>query len=174
MAVESAIVVIVPEAEEIVGEHRRLLDASASRGVPAHVTLLYPFLPPDQIDFDVLRKLDAVTEAQPAFDVSFTRAQWFGDDVLWLQPSPASAFRELTDALYSRFPETPPYGGEIADPVPHLTIGASADVMAMRSAESAVASQLPFAAVIGSIAVIAWSAEADSWQTVAEFALRGR
>jgi 2'-5' RNA ligase len=174
MTVESAIVVIIPEAEKIIGEHRRLLDASASRGVPAHVTLLYPFLPPDQIDFDVLRKLDAVTEAQPAFDVSFTRTQWFGDDVLWLQPSPESAFRQLTDALYSRFPETPPYGGEIVDPVPHLTIGASGDIPAMRSAESAVGSHLPFTAAIGSISVIAWSADADSWQSVAEFALRGR
>lgn len=174
MTVESAIVVIIPEAEEIVGEHRRSLDASAGRGVPAHVTLLYPFLSPDQIDFDVLRKLDAVTEALPAFDVSFTRAQWFGDEVLWLQPSPESAFRQLIDALYSRFPETPPFGGEIADPVPHLTIGAGGDVTAMRSAESAIVSQLPFTAAIGSIAVIAWSAEADSWQTVAEFALRGR
>ena len=42
---ESAILLCVPEAEKLVHEWRLKGDPSAARGVPAHVTLLYPFLP---------------------------------------------------------------------------------------------------------------------------------
>ena len=45
---ESAILVPVPEAGPVVGRLRARLDRSASRGVPAHVTVLYPFVPPEQ------------------------------------------------------------------------------------------------------------------------------
>ena len=40
---ETAIVVLVPEAEPLVGEHRRRHTAEGARGMGAHVTLLYPF-----------------------------------------------------------------------------------------------------------------------------------
>lgn len=173
MAAESALVAIIPEAEAVVGEHRLLLDPSAAHGLSAHVTLLYPFLPPDRIDFEVRRKLNAVAEAQRPFEVSFARTRWFGDEVLWLAPTPDAEFRSLIDALYGRFPETPPYGGTM-EPVPHLTIGARADLAAMRRAEAAVLPQLPITASIGTLSLIAWSPEVDSWQLLDEFALRGR
>jgi RNA polymerase sigma factor (sigma-70 family) len=37
----------IPEAEPLVGDLRRALDHSAGWGIPAHVTILYPFVPPD-------------------------------------------------------------------------------------------------------------------------------
>jgi hypothetical protein len=46
---ESTILVPVPEAEPVVGQLRARLDRAASRGIPAHVTVLYPFVPPGQI-----------------------------------------------------------------------------------------------------------------------------
>jgi hypothetical protein len=39
---QSAIVVVVEEAEPVVGAHRLRHDPVASLGVPAHVTILYP------------------------------------------------------------------------------------------------------------------------------------
>ena len=42
---ESALVVLVPEAEAIVGRWRQRYDPSAAVGMPAHNTLNYPFLP---------------------------------------------------------------------------------------------------------------------------------
>src|ERR1700761_7063123 len=47
---QSALLIRVPAAEPAVGAHRARLDASARDGVPAHLTVLYPFLPPAQID----------------------------------------------------------------------------------------------------------------------------
>ena len=42
---DSALLVPIPEAEPIVAELRLEHDAIAARGVPAHVTVLFPFVP---------------------------------------------------------------------------------------------------------------------------------
>jgi len=42
---ESALVILVPEAEAIVGRLRQRYDPSAAVGMLAHITLNYPFLP---------------------------------------------------------------------------------------------------------------------------------
>jgi hypothetical protein len=48
-AAESAVLVPVPEAERGVSGHRNRLDRAAVWGVPAHVTVLYPFVPPPAV-----------------------------------------------------------------------------------------------------------------------------
>jgi len=50
LSIESALVVLVPEAEAWVHSFRDRYDPSAAAGVPAHVMLLYPFRPPHNID----------------------------------------------------------------------------------------------------------------------------
>ena len=59
---ESALIVPVPEVEPLVGLHRAALDPAAKLGVPAHVTIVYPFLPPEQITDHVRRTVRAVVE----------------------------------------------------------------------------------------------------------------
>ena len=54
---EGAVIVAVPEAEDVVGPQRAALDRAASWGVPAHVTVLYPFVPPAKIDDRIIRAL---------------------------------------------------------------------------------------------------------------------
>lgn len=108
---QSALIVPVPEAEPAVGGYRAELDSSAAWGVPAHVTVLYPFLPPERIDDAVLGELRGILAGTPGFTVTFRRVDWFGDTVLWLAPEPDRPFRDLTAALWQRFPESPPYGG---------------------------------------------------------------
>jgi hypothetical protein len=53
----SALIVEVPAAEPAVARHRERLDSSAPLGVPAHITVLYPFLPPGAIGPAVLGDL---------------------------------------------------------------------------------------------------------------------
>src|ERR1051325_8060387 len=47
---ESALVVLVPEAEVFAKPFRDQYDPSAAAGMPAHITLLYPFKAPDEVD----------------------------------------------------------------------------------------------------------------------------
>ena len=117
----SAIVILVPEADELVGERRLALDPVAARGVPAHVTVLYPFR----------RQLDDVADAAIAeiaarmkpFGLSFASAESFDDGVVYLVPSPDEPVRRLTAELARAFPDCPPYGGTVGEPTPHLTVG---------------------------------------------------
>jgi hypothetical protein len=67
MAAESAVLVPVPEAERAVGGHRDRLDRAAAWGVPAHVTVPYPFVAPPAITATVIAGLaDAVGTATAA------------------------------------------------------------------------------------------------------------
>jgi 2'-5' RNA ligase len=168
---ETALIVAVPEAEQAVGHHRSTLDTAAGWGVPAHVTVLYPFLPPDRINDDVLTTLTQIFAATPRFDASFADVRWFGDSVVWLAPQPEDAFRQLTAAVWRRFPEVPPYAGAHADVVPHLTIGHDAPKRLLTQAAEAVVSHLPIRAVVDSVLLIAGAPEPDSWHTVGEFRL---
>ncbi len=119
---QSALLVPVPEAEEVVGHWRLVHDPLARSGVPAHVTLVVPWVPPEQIKQEHLEELEALLAGEPAFDYELDRVCWFGQRVLWLAPTPAAPFIHLTELLAGHF-ETPPWQGEFAEVVPHVTIG---------------------------------------------------
>jgi 2'-5' RNA ligase superfamily len=87
---ESALLLRVPAAEAAVGVHRTRLDASARNGVPAHVTVLYPFLPPAEIGPNVLMELSRLFAGASRFSFSLDQVRWFGESVVWLGPSDAS------------------------------------------------------------------------------------
>ncbi|MGH9106449.1 MAG: 2'-5' RNA ligase family protein [Acidimicrobiales bacterium] len=119
---QSAILVPVPEADVLVGKWRAVHDPKALTGVPAHITLVVPWLAPPQIKPEHLDALDQLLADQVSFAYLLDRVSWFGDRVLWLAPSPAEPFKRLTSLLASRF-GTPPWQGEFKEVVPHLTVG---------------------------------------------------
>jgi 2'-5' RNA ligase len=168
---QTALIVPVPEAEDAVGPFRMSLDRAASWGVPAHVTVLYPFLPPDRINDDVLAAVAEVVRAIPRFVVTFTHVEWFARTVVWLAPEPAHPFRALTASVCRLFPDTPPYGGAHTDIVPHLTIGHDVPHHELDRAATAVSGSLPIRAEIDVVRLIAGSPEPDSWRTRCEFPL---
>ena len=169
--VESAIVIKVPEVESVVGIHRHALDPSEKWGMPAHVTLLYPFLPPSDIGAEVLTRLETIVCRHQQFSVEFLQAAWFGDEVLWLSPEPDVSFRRLMADLFAGFPQTPPYGGSITDPIPHLTVADGVSVHLMKEVESIVIAKLPIKAMFDSVSVMVGSPELGSWKTIAEIPL---
>ena len=168
---QSAVIVAVPEAEAAVASWRIRLDPAAARGVPAHITVLYPFLPPDEIDGPALAEVAAAVRTVPAFDVRFERTAWFGETVLWLDPQPSAPFRALTTQVWQRFPQCVPYDGAHAELIAHLTVGDGAPVADLRSADRAVAAALPIRARVSHARLICGSMEPDSWRTMTEFPL---
>src|SRR5207244_1669310 len=118
---ESALVVLVPEAEAAVKPFRDWYDPSAAAGMPAHITLLYPFKTPDHVDDIALGKLrDCFARFEP-IQFSLGKIQRF-PEALYLAPEPAEPFRQLTLSIWDLFPETPPYRGKWPDIVPHLSV----------------------------------------------------
>jgi 2'-5' RNA ligase len=139
---EAGIVVLVPEAEPAVGRWRDRYDTSARQGMPAHVTVLYPFLREPKIDDDVRDRLRRVCAAAAPFDLELRRTARF-PATTYLAPEPADPFRALTDALVAEWPEVPPYGGAYDDVVPHLTIADDVSTDVMDEADADVAPHLP-------------------------------
>jgi 2'-5' RNA ligase len=164
---ESAVLVVVREAEPVVGRFRVSLDRSAGWGVPPHVTVLYPFLPPDRIDQPAIAQLTSAVATVPAFELVLARLCWFDDRVLWLAPEPDRPLRALTAAVHESFPDYPPYGGEHEDPIPHLTVGHDQPVDVLRAAAAEVEPQLPIRANVSAVQLFVGSAEPNSWRTIA-------
>src|SRR3954447_2244179 len=104
----TALILPVPEAEPVVSEIRLAHDWSAARGVPAHITVLFPFLAPEEVDESALRTLVGAFEA---FDFALDRLERFDNGLLWLHPEPSWPFADLTAAVAQRWPEAPPYEG---------------------------------------------------------------
>jgi 2'-5' RNA ligase len=168
----SAVVVPVPEAEPRVGALRAALDPSAALGVPAHVTIMFPFVPPAEIDDGVLAALRGLFAAAPAFDVEFARIGWF-EDAVWWAPEPAEPFVALTRAVSARF-GLKAYEGVHGDGItPHLTIGHRAPMEQLRAAEAEVAAGPPLRAAVRSAVLLTGSRESGSWTTVAGLPLGG-
>lgn len=115
----TALIVEVPEAEAAVGALRLEHDWSAARGVPAHITVLFPFLDADAVVEAELRDLFA--RFRP-FDFALDRVERFEDGHVWLHPQPSLPFVDLTEAVWQRWPDRPPYEGAFDEPIPHLTV----------------------------------------------------
>jgi 2'-5' RNA ligase len=139
---DSAVLVHVPEAEPVVGEWRLRHTHDAPLGIPAHVTLLYPFVPPGELDAEVEERLARVLGEVEPFDVTFARTARF-PAVLYLAPQPPEPFVALTEAISEEWPEHPPYEGEFDEVVPHLTVAESEDERVFERIAGAVGPQLP-------------------------------
>jgi 2'-5' RNA ligase len=117
----TALVTLVPEAEALVKAFRDKYDPAATEGMPAHVTVLYPFKKLEHIGEDVMAVLHSLFSRHPDFRFSLRKLQRF-PTVLYLAPHPETLFKALTRIVADRYPETPPYSGAFAEIVPHLTI----------------------------------------------------
>jgi 2'-5' RNA ligase len=138
---ESAFAINVPEAEQYVGALRERFDPSAKLGVPAHITLLYPFIPPERITDAVLHRVRSVLSSFAAFDFRLAKIGRFRN-VLYLAPEPQHPFVALTERLTQEFPGYPPYGGQYESIVPHLTV-AQASEAEHDAAEAQLIAALP-------------------------------
>ena len=171
----SAVLVPVPEAEPLVAAHRRRLDPAGTWGVPAHVTVLFPFVPPAEVDDGVLALLADAVRSVAAFDCVFAHTQWFGDEVLWLAPDPDEPFKRLTAVVWEAFPGYPPYDGAHPEPTPHLTVGGPIRAaVELRAAETAVRAGLPVHARLDHALLMAGTSEPDSWRVLHNLPLGGR
>jgi hypothetical protein len=118
---ESALILAVPEAEPLVKAWRDQFDSSVAAGVPAHITILYPFMPPQMMTSEVLAELRVFFAQFAEFEFTLPELRRF-PDVLYLAPSPAEPFKALISATVERYPDYPPDGGVFDEVIPHLPI----------------------------------------------------
>ena len=171
MGIETALIVTCAAAEAVMGDERSRLDRAAQVGIPAHLTVLYPFktdLAPDDH-----RGLAELFLSFRAFTVIGERTGWFDDEVVFVEPVDPAPVIALTRAVEGAFPEHPIYGGAFDAVVPHLTIGQGQSPEALRAAERAVLDRLPFSQMVDHVEL--WSgpalatAPAGSWRRLCDY-----
>lgn len=118
--------------------------AGTAEGLLAHVTVLYPFKPSDEIDDDDHRTLGRIFGGTAPFVLRGSRTGWFGDRVLYVAPDDPAPIIALIGRVTAAYPELLPYGGEFVEVVPHLTVAMERPVEELRAAEQQVRARLPF------------------------------
>jgi 2'-5' RNA ligase len=170
---ETAIVLVLTEhSAELSALHAHYQPEVAAKGVPLHITLLYPFVPPRAITPELISTLRGffAGRASPSFEL--TRIDAF-PGVLYAAPEPARELVDLTEALARLFPDSPPYGGAFAEVVPHATLGevgerAEQERLAAELREAA-APLLPVACDLTHASLLEED-EADRWRERERFA----
>ena len=86
---ETGLVIPVPEMEKLVRTWRPT--AVELWEIPAHITVLYPWVPPP-VPAASLERLTALLETVGPFDFELTDVAWFGEDVVYVTPHPPEVF----------------------------------------------------------------------------------
>jgi 2'-5' RNA ligase len=172
----SALVVVAAEAEVVVGEWRlRYERESVERGIPPHLTVLFPFVPAIAIDDDTLVELRRLYAPVRPFGYELASVESF-PDAAWLAPVPAEPFHELVARARRAFPALPPYGNPEHVVVPHCTIGTDDDperVEAMvRELHERLGPCLPIRCRANEVVLVGEQAH-GSWVRHEAFPLRG-
>ncbi len=162
---ETGLLVEVPEAQPLVATWRERHDPVTARGIPAHITALWPFVPPGDLDSAVVARLRTVLRDVEPFDFRLDRVAEFPGAV-WLNPEPDGPFRALTRALWTAFRDFRPYAGAFPESQPHLTVfvtdSAAAPAALRRQLDDDFAERLPVACRVTSLTVFA-SDEDGMW-----------
>jgi len=101
--------------------HTAYHPAAVAQEIPLHITLLAPFVSPRALTDNVTATLRAFFAERAPLSFELARIDAF-PDAIYAAPEPAAELVQLIDELALAFPETPPYGGAFARPIPHATL----------------------------------------------------
>lgn len=122
----TGLVLVLEEAlPALAAVRRELAPDLCARGIPLHLTVLYPFAPAREVD-GALPRLEAVLGRHAALDVELTGIEtWPG--AVFADAAPSAPLRELLEDVFAAFPEHPPYEGAHEEVHPHVTLAVPAE-----------------------------------------------
>jgi 2'-5' RNA ligase superfamily len=159
----------VEQAESVVGRWRAEFDETAAEGVPAHIPVLFPFVDREELDDRVLEAVGEVLGRHRAIDFRLTEVRRFPDGNVYLAPDPEAPFRRLTEAIWRRWPDHPPYGGRFDEIIPHLTVAIEPPDERAIEIERSLQAALPIRGHVSRIELLAY--EPGRWRGLAGFSL---
>jgi hypothetical protein len=117
----SGLVLLVPGLEPRIGDLRAVHDPAARQGMPAHLTLLYPFMDPVKLGPTQRARLAELFRGVSGLELTFSRIGRF-PEVLWIAPDSTEPVVAMVRAIAAAFPDYPPYGGQFESVIPHVTV----------------------------------------------------
>ncbi len=111
--------------------------------MPAHVTLLYPFVGWGELDPSIGRKIASIAARHAAFDYTMIGPERWPDTV-YVAVEPVEPFIRLQADLAATFPEYPIYfGASDVEFIPHITVAEGRSVDDAITMHEAAWSALP-------------------------------
>lgn len=171
---QSIILVPVLSADPVIGVWREKYDEVSHHGMPAHVTLLFPFKAPDFITEKVINKIGEIFSNVKQFPFVLNKIGTF-PHVIFLEPNPRESFIELTEAIARQFPENPPWEGKYSSINPHITIGSKIDEQKMNDIKEKITQDIKNKLPIKTNATEAWLMvkNSDAWKIKRKFRFKG-
>jgi hypothetical protein len=111
--------------------HRELYPERIAENIPLSITLLYPWIPADELTDDDVDAVRAFFATCPSLRFDLVHVAEFPGAVAYAVPEPDGELRATMRALWARYPQYPPYGKEGNDPPPHCTLARYAAVGAV-------------------------------------------
>jgi hypothetical protein len=161
MTETTVLLVPVPEVEHLIDRFRRRLDRTRRQEMPAHVTVLVPFLPASRVDAAVKEQLGAIFATFPRFEFVLRTCNWFERRVLYLEPEPSAPFRAMTLAVAEAFPDYQPYEGAFDEVTPHVTVGEGGRLRKRRLGLRWAARRLGAMPAVRAVAAEVWLMQLD-------------
>ena len=155
---------------ELESVYRESFPRAVAKGIPFHVTLLFPFMPRERVDDGVLARLRRIFATHERFAFALTRVETF-PGVVWMAPEPAEPFGALTRAIHAAFPDYPPYEGVYDDVIPHLTVAQDVPDDFYAAAEHALPAALPVKQIVREAWLIGHMPD-QPWHTLWRLPLR--
>ncbi len=143
MELTTVLMIVAPHEVQAVAVPlmRRYAPDTASR-VPAHLTLLYPFVAYERLD-EACMQLHSICAKISSFEVTMAGYGEF-PGVIYMTPHNPQPIKNVFRRIYQEFPECPPYRGAFGDDLtPHMTIGEFESREEQRAARAAMPSYTP-------------------------------
>lgn len=118
---QSGLAIPVPEADKLLKVVASRFPEAVRKDVPAHVSVLYPFLPANVLDDRAISALSELFATQPVMTVKFAKCRRRGEFV-YLRPDPVDGLDEVTKRVRRLWPDVVPYEGLYGEVEPHLTV----------------------------------------------------
>jgi hypothetical protein len=108
---------------ELAQAHRELYPERIPEQIPLSLTLLYPWVPAEEVGEADLVKVRTFFAGRPVLEFDLTSLAEFPGAVVYAVPEPDDELRATMRGLWSLYPEYPPYREPGGDPPPHCTLG---------------------------------------------------
>ncbi len=112
----------------------------------------------------------ALVAGHQRFEVELRECRRF-PAVLYLAPVPDTGLRVLTEAVAARWPEAPPYAGQFAEVIPHLTVASDQEPEVIDMIEASISGLLPITVSVDAVRLITYTG--SRWREEYSFPLLG-
>jgi len=170
---ETAIVLVLRDAAPFDAVLAEFNPSTFGKGIPFHITLLYPFAARDDLTDALVMDVRAFFAARAPLAFALTRIEEF-PGVIYAAPEPVDPMRATMHALHAHFPDLPPYGGVFEEVILHATLTEEpADQQRIgNEIERRLAPHLPREIRLDAATLLA-EFELDRWREREEFPLGG-